>query len=301
MSETTNWINENIPDQTGKLALVTGANSGLGYEVSRGLALKGATVVMACRNLKKGEGAAAKIRDEYPSGGVRLMQLDLADLKSVKQFAESFQAEYSHLDLLINNAGVMATPYGETTDGFELQFGINHIGHFVLTGFLLSLLENVSGSRVVTVSSYAHWLGRINFDDLNSKKYYQRWLAYTQSKLANMLFAYELQRKLSQNGRNTISLAAHPGYAETNLQQHTSLFSFLNPILAQSREMGALPILYAATQPGIKGGEYIGPDGFLGQRGYPHVARSSKLSHNETTATRLWDVSEQLSGVEYEI
>ena len=301
MSETTNWINENIPDQTGKLALVTGANSGLGYEVSLGLALRGATVVMACRNLKKGEEAAAKIREENPSGEVRLMQLDLADLNSVKQFVEAFRAEYSHLDLLVNNAGVMATPYGETADGFELQFGINHIGHFAMTGQLLGLLENTPGSRIVTVSSYAHWFGRINFDDLNGKKFYYRWLAYTQSKLANLLFAYELQRKLSQNGKDTISVAAHPGYAETNLQQHSAMWSFLNPIMAQSQEMGALPILYAATRPEIEGGEYIGPDGFLGQRGYPFKGFSSHRSHNETVARRLWDVSEELSGIKYGI
>jgi NAD(P)-dependent dehydrogenase (short-subunit alcohol dehydrogenase family) len=301
MSETTNWINENIPDQTGKLALVTGANSGLGYEVSRGLALRGATVVMACRNLEKGEEAAAKIRDENPSGEVRLMQLDLADLKSVKQFVEAFRAGFSHLDLLINNAGVMATPYSETADGFELQFGINHIGHFALTGQLLGLLRNTPGSRIVTVSSYAHWFGWINFSDLNGKKFYYRWLAYAQSKLANVLFAYELQRKLSQNGKDTISVAAHPGYAETNLQQHSALWSFLNPIMAQSQEMGALPILYAATRPEIEGGEYIGPDGFLGQRGYPFKGFSSHRSHNETVARRLWDVSEELSGIKYGI
>ena len=301
MSETTNWINENIPDQTGKLALVTGANSGLGYEVSLGLALRGATVVMACRNLKKGEEAAAKIREENPSGEVRLMQLDLADLNSVKQFVEAFRAEYSHLDLLVNNAGVMATPYGETADGFELQFGINHIGHFAMTGQLLGLLENTPGSRIVTVSSYAHWFGRINFDDLNGKKFYYRWLAYTQSKLANLLFAYELQRKLSKNGKNPISVAAHPGYAETNLQQHSALWSFLNPIMAQSQAMGALPILYAATSLEIKGGEYVGPDGFLGQRGYPFKGFSSQRSHDETTARLLWEVSEELSGVKYGI
>ena len=301
MSETTDWINENIPDQSGKLALVTGANSGLGYEVSLALALKGATVIMACRNLKKGDEAAAKIREENPSGEVRLMNLDLADLSSVKQFAEEFRSKYTHLDLLINNAGVMATPYGETADGFELQFGINHIGHFALTGLLLDLLENTPNSRIVTVSSYAHWFGRINFDDLNGEKFYYRWLGYTQSKLANVLFAYELQRKLSQSGKDTLSVAAHPGYAETNLQQHSAFWSFLNPVMAQSQAMGALPILYAATRPEIEGGEYIGPDGFLGQHGYPHKARSSKGSHNEATAEHLWDVSEELTGVKYDI
>lgn len=302
MNEIDRWIEENIPDQSGRLALVTGANSGLGYEVSRGLSLRSASVVMACRNLMKGEEAAANIRVENPNGEVRLMQLDLADLESVKQFAEAFRAEYSHLDLLINNAGVMAIPYGKTEDGFELHFGINHIGHFALTGLLLDLLENTRDSRIVTVSSYAHWFGWINFNDLNGEKFYYKWLAYCQSKLANLLFAYELQRKLSRNGKDTISLAAHPGYAATNLQQHSALASrVMNPIFAQSQGMGALPILYAATRSEIEGGEYVGPDGFLGQRGYPHVARSSKRSHDEGTAKRLWEVSEGLSGVEVEI
>jgi len=301
MSEATKWIDKNVPDQTGKFALVTGANSGLGYEVSRALAQKGATVIMACRNLKKGEEAAAQIRGEHPKGEVRLMQLDLADLSSVRKFVDEFRSEYSNLDLLINNAGVMAIPYGQTADGFELQFGINHIGHFALTGLLLSLLENTPGSRIVTVSSYAHWFGWINFGDLNGKKFYYRWLAYTQSKLANLLFAYELQRRLSQNGKNTISVAAHPGYAETNLQQHSALWSFLNPIMAQSQAMGALPILYATTHPEVEGGEYISPDGFLGQRGYPFKGFSSRRSHNETIAQRLWEVSEEMTGVKYDI
>jgi len=302
MTEINRWIEENIPDQSGKLALVTGANSGLGYEVSSGLSLRGASVVMACRNLMKGEEAAANIRKENPNGEVRLMQLDLADLESVKQFAEAFQADYSHLDLLINNAGVMAIPYSKTEDGFELHFGINHIGHFALTGLLLGLLENTPASRIVTVSSYAHWFGWINFNDLNGEKFYYKWLAYCQSKLANLLFAYELQRKLSRNGKDTVSMAAHPGYAATNLQQHSALASkVMNPIFAQSQGMGALPILYAATGPEIEGGEYIGPDGFLGQRGYPHSARSSKRSRDEGTAKRLWEVSEELSGVEVEI
>jgi len=301
MSDTDAWVEENIPDQSGKLALVTGANSGLGFEVSRGLALKGATVLMACRNLEKGEEAAARIRDESPGGEVRLMQLNLADLHSVRQFVEDFRAEYDHLNILANNAGVMATPYGKTADGFELQFGINHLGHYALTGLLLDALESTPGARIVTVSSYAHWFGWINFRDLNGEKFYYKWLAYCQSKLANLLFAYELQRRLSRNGKNSISLAAHPGYAETNLQRHTALFSFLNPILAQSQEMGSLPVLYAATRPEIAGGEYIGPDGFLGQRGYPHKALSSPGSHNHTNAQRLWDVSEELTGVNYEL
>lgn len=301
MSETSGWIAANIPDQTGKLFLVTGANSGIGYELTRGLAQVGATVVMACRGLEKGEGAAAEIRDEYPGADLRVMQLDLADLGTVRAFADAFHSEYERLDVLINNAGVMATPYGQTADGFELQFGTNHLGHFALTGLLLDGLKATPGSRVVTVTSYAHWFGWINFRDLNAEKFYYRWIAYTQSKLANILFAYELNRRLAQSGSNTISLAAHPGSTVTQLQQHTRLFSFVNGIIGHSPGMSALPILYAATRPEIEGGEYTGPDGFLGQRGYPHKARSSPGSHNEAAARQLWQVSEGLTGVEYDI
>jgi NAD(P)-dependent dehydrogenase (short-subunit alcohol dehydrogenase family) len=301
MSETSGWIDANIPAQDGKLFLVTGANSGLGYEVSRALAYKGATVVMACRSPEKGEEAAAKIREESPQGEVRLMELDLSDLSCMRRFADEFRAAYGRLDALVNNAGVMAVPYGRTADGFELQFGINHLGHFALTGLLLDLLKATPGSRVVTVSSYGHWFGWINFRDLNGEKFYYTWLAYGQSKLANVLFAYELQRRLSGKGGNPTSLAAHPGYAATNLQRHSRLWSYLNTIYAQSQEMGALPVLYAAAHPEIAGGEYLSPDGFLGQRGYPYIGFSSPLSHNQAIARRLWEVSEQLTGVKYEI
>lgn len=300
MTDTDRWIEENIPDQSGKLVLVTGANSGLGYEVTRELALKGAIVIMACRNLEKGEEAADEIRSANPSGELRLMQLDLADLKSVKRFADEVHAEYSYLDTLVNNAGVMATPYGKTEDGFELQFGINHLGHFALTGQLLDLLEDRPGSRIVTVSSYAHWFGWINFRDLNGEKFYYRWMAYCQSKLANLLFAYELQRRLSQHGKEAISVAAHPGSTVTNLQKHTAFFSFVNSIIGHGQEQAALSILYAATRPELVNGDYIGPDGFLGQRGFPHKARSSPHSHNASLAQRLWEVSEDLTGVQYE-
>jgi NAD(P)-dependent dehydrogenase (short-subunit alcohol dehydrogenase family) len=301
MSETFAWIDENIPAQSGVLFLVTGANSGLGYEVSRGLARRGASVVMACRNLQKGERAAAQIRGENPPGELRVMELDLADLASVRRFAAAFRAAYERLDALVNNAGVMATPYGRTADGFELQFGINHLGHFALTGLLLEALKATPGSRAVTVSSYAHWFGWINFRDLHAEKFYYRWMAYTQSKLANMLFAGELDRRFARAGQATISLAAHPGSTVTQLQQYTRLFAFVNGIIGHGPQMAALPVLYAATRPEMAGGEYIGPNGFLGQRGYPHKARSSPLVHNEGLARRLWQVSEQLTGVEYDI
>jgi NAD(P)-dependent dehydrogenase (short-subunit alcohol dehydrogenase family) len=301
MPDPDQWIDENIPAQNRKLYLVTGANSGLGYEVSRGLARKGATVVMACRDIKKGEEAAGVILEENPDADLRVMALDLADLASVRSFAGEFRAAYKRLDALVNNAGVMAVPYGKTADGFELHFGVNHLGHFALTGLLLDRLRSTPGSRVVTVSSYGHWFGWVRFGDLNGEKFFYTWLAYAQSKLANVLFAYELQRRLAATGGNPISLAAHPGYAATNLQRHSPLWSFLNPIFAQSQGMGALPILYAVTSPVIKGGEYASPDGFLGQRGYPYVGFSNPLSHNQALARRLWDVSEELTGVKYDI
>jgi NAD(P)-dependent dehydrogenase (short-subunit alcohol dehydrogenase family) len=295
------WTLENIPDQRGKIVIVTGANSGIGYEAARALARKGANVIMACRSLEKGEAAVAQIRRENLQGDVILRQLDLADLSSVRNFADEFLAEYKQLNILINNAGVMAIPYRKTKDGFEMQFGTNHLGHFALTGLLFELLKNTPNSRVVTVSSYAHIVGKINFDDLNSEKSYQKWLAYGQSKLANLLFAYELQRRSAKNGDNPISIAVHPGYAATNLQNSSSFFSFTNNFMAQSQEMGALPTLYAATNPEIEGGEFIGPDGFLAQRGYPHKARSSARSYDPETAQRLWQVSEELTGVRFDV
>lgn len=301
MSETSGWIEEHIPEQGGKLFLVTGANSGIGYEVTRGLAQQGATVVMASRDLKKGEEAAASIRAKQPTADLRVMQLDLADLRSVRSFAEAFRAAYERLDVLINNAGVMATPYRKTADGFELQFGVNHLGPFALTGLLLDLLKATPASRVVTVTSYAHWFGWIHFRDLNAEKFYYRWFAYMQSKLANILFAYELNRRFARAAEDSISLAAHPGSTVTQLQQYTRLFSWINRRIGHSPERAALPILYAATRPELKGGEYIGPGGFLGQRGDPHQARSGPGAHNEAVARRLWEVSEQLTGVKVEL
>ena len=293
------WTAEDIPDQSGKVVIVTGANSGIGYEAARALAKKGATVVMACRNLEKGEAAAKAIIDEGPTGQVVLLHLDLADLSSVRRFADEFRARYDRLDVLVNNGGIMAVPKGKTVDGFEMQIGTNHLGHYALSGLLIEMLKTTQNARVVTVSSYAHVMGKINFDDLNSEKSYQRWSAYGRSKLANVLFGYELQRRLAANGHPPISLVVHPGYAATNLQRNTGLFSFANHFFAQSQEMGALPTLYAAVSPKMEGGEYIGPDGLLGQRGYPQVARSSRASHDEAVARRLWEVSEELTGVQF--
>jgi NAD(P)-dependent dehydrogenase (short-subunit alcohol dehydrogenase family) len=307
MSKNKKWTVENMPDQSGKTVIITGANSGIGYEAALSLVGKGAHVIMACRSLEKGQAALKQIQVAHPNGKATLMQLDLADLSSVTSFAEVILAEYDWLDVLINNAGVMAIPYRQTVDGFEMQIGTNHLGHFALTARLFSLLQKTPNSRVVTVSSYAHMMGRINFDDINTQNAYQRWetygkwAAYGQSKLANVLFAYELNRRTAQNGKNPVSIAVHPGYAATNLQNSSSFFSFTNNIMAQSQKMGALPTLFAATNLEVQGGEYIGPDGFLGQRGYPHKARSSARSHDLETARRLWQVSEELTSVRFEI
>jgi len=293
------WTTDNIPDQTGRIAIVTGANSGIGYETALALAQKDATVVMACRNLAKANPAAEQIRATNPSGTVEVMQLDLGDLESVKAFAAAFQEKYDRLDLLINNAGIMMPPYGKTTQGFETQFGVNHLGHFALTGLLLNLLLQTPQSRVVTVSSMSHRFGRIDFDDLNWEKGYNPNAAYGQSKLANLLFTYELQRKLTATGQDTIATAAHPGWTGTNLQRHAAWLNFLNRFVAQAPPMGALPTLMAATEPGVNGGEYFGPGGFMEMRGYPQRVKSNDRSYDEDVAAKLWGVSEELTGVRY--
>ena len=299
MTATNQWTTKDMPDQGGRVVIVTGANSGLGFETSKAMAARGAEVVMACRNMEKGKAAAREIREEVPDARLNLMALDLSDLETVKTFAGAFRAEYTQLDILFNNAGVMAIPKRQTAQGFEMQFGTNHLGHYALGGLLIDLLIATPNSRVVTVSSYAHFFGKINFDDLNRDKFYFTWMVYSQSKLANLLFAYELQRRLAKLGENPISVGAHPGYAATNLQHSSALFTFLNPIMGQSQAMGALNSLYAATHPALHGGEFIGPDGFLAQRGYPHLAHSSKRSHDEAAAEELWEVSAELTGVSW--
>ncbi len=229
------------------------------------------------------------------------MQLDLSDLDSVRRFAEAFRAKHSRLDLLINNAGIMVPPYGKTAQGFETQFGVNHLGHFALTGALLDLIVDTPGSRIVNVSSVAHYLGKIDFSDLNWEKGYKAQAAYGQSKLANLLFTYELQRRLAGAGRDTLVVAAHPGWTETNLQAHAKGVKFLNRFFAQDPPMGALPTLYAATESGVNGAEYYGPSGFLEMNGPPKRVRSNRRSHDENVAERLWNVSEDLTGVHFEI
>ena len=299
MKNNQKWTTEQMPDQTGKVTLVTGANSGIGYETARVLAQKGATVVMACRNLENANLAANQIRQIHPAGNIRVMELDLGDLESVRQCATNFQEHFERLDLLINNAGIMQPPYGKTAQGFETQFGVNHLGHFALTGLLLELITQTPQSRVVTVSSIVHRFGKINFEDLNWEKGYKPGQAYGQSKLANLLFTYELQRRLAKGGIDTLAVAAHPGWTETNLQRHAALARFLNRFLAQEPSMGALPTLMAATVPYVKGGEYFGPSGFMEMRGYPQQVPSNDRSQDKEVAARLWTVSEALTGVHY--
>ena len=300
------WTAAQIPDQTGRLAVVTGANSGLGLVTARELARAGAKVVMTARNSAKGEEAVRTVQARAPDADVELEQLDLADLGSVRSFAERVTGRDDGVDLLVNNAGVMATPRRETADGFELQFGTNHLGHFALTGLLLPVMEGREDARVVTLSSGAHKGGRISFDNLRGGRRYFRWRAYAQSKLANLLFALELDRRLRAAGSTVKSLAAHPGYSATNLQSSgpptvdALLMAPVNRFYAQSDEMGALCTLYAATVPGLAGGTYIGPDGFAEMRGHPVPVPPNANARDEAVARRLWEVSEELTGVKIE-
>ena len=309
MEPMTDWTAADMLNQSGRVAVVAGANSGIGLITSRELARAGARVVMACRDLGRGDEAATNIRSGVPNADVEVMRLDLADLSSVGEFAASFGARHQGLDVLVNNAGVMALPRRLTADGFEMHIGTNHLGHFALTGLLLERLTAASPARVVTVSSGAHRMGRIDFDDLQSERRYWRWGAYAQSKLANLLFAFELQRRAEAAGFALRSVAAHPGYAATNLQfagprlEESGLrrraWGLLNRALAQSDEMGALPILYAATVPDLPGGSYVGPDRFFEQHGYPTLVDSTKASKDPEAARRLWEVSEELTGVRF--
>lgn len=286
---------------------MTGSNSGIGLSAARELARAGAQVVLACRNTDKAEAAAREIRSAARDADVDVAELDLASLESVREFASGYRGRRDGPDLLINNAGVMAPPRGETKDGFEVQFGTNHLGHFALTGLLIGAMQGRPDARVVTVTSTAHWYGRIRFDDLQGERRYQRWLAYGQSKAANILFALELDRRLRAAGSEIRSVAAHPGYAATELQHTgpTSVESFVlgitNRVFAQSADMGALPTLYAATAPGVEGGELIGPGGIAEQRGHPKPVPPCGQAGDEEAAARLWEVSEELTGVEFDL
>ncbi len=293
------WTARDMPSQTNRIAIVTGANSGIGLETAKALAAKGAEVVMACRNLQKADLAANGIRAEVPSANLRVMQLDLADLASVHTFAEAFGREFERLDLLVNNAGVMVPPFGKTKDGFELQFGANHLGHFALTGLLLPFIRATPGARVVSVSSTGHRMGKLEFDNLQAEKGYKPWAAYGQSKLANLLFMRQLNVYFAQERIDALAVAAHPGYTSTNLSSHLNTLTFLNRFFAQNSEMGALPTLYATTEPDVQANDYYGPDGFQEARGYPKKVGMTPDAQNTALAERLWRVSEKLTGVRY--
>ncbi|MFN4252653.1 oxidoreductase [Deinococcus sp.] len=296
------WTEANVPDQTGRVVIVTGANSGLGLETARVLALRGATVIMACRNAQKAEKAAGGIRALNPKGEVVLMTLDLGDLDSVKAFADAFRARYDRLDILVNNAGIMVPPLGRTAQGFETQFGVNHLGHFALSAALMPLLERTAGARVVTVSSFAHRFGELNLADANwHARTYAPMPAYGQSKLANLLFTYELQRRLSAAGKDVLAVAAHPGWAATGLQGDSRGSTLANRLFAQPQATGALPTLYAATAPDVTGGAYYGPSGLLQLGGNPERVDSNARSHDTQDAANLWALSERLTGVTFTV
>lgn len=296
------WNTENIPDQKGKVSIVTGASSGIGFEAARVLANKNATIIIAVRNTEKGNIAAKKIRAQYKNSDVYVMELDLASLDSVKSFAKLFKEKYNKLDLLINNAGVMIPPYSKTENGFELQFGTNHLSHFALTGLLIDLLKITKDSRIVNVSSAAHKYGTIDFNDLNwEKRKYKAWRAYGDSKISNLYFTYELQRKLDKGKSNLKVTAAHPGWTGTDLQRHSGLLEFMNPFFAMKTWQGALPTLRAATDETASGGDYFGPDGWHEWRGYPIKVESNKLSHDKSIAAKLWKISEELTGIKFNL
>jgi NAD(P)-dependent dehydrogenase (short-subunit alcohol dehydrogenase family) len=302
------WSARDIPDLSGRTAVVTGANSGLGLETALALAGAGADVVLACRDKAKGEEAQERIRRFFGSARLELESLDLASLDSIRSFASRFRASHEVLDILVNNAGVMAIPRRETEDGFELQIGTNHLGHFALTAQLAGCLLARPGSRVVTVSSEVARIGRIKFDDLQSTKRYGKWTAYAQAKLANQLFTLELDRRAKNRG--IVSVAAHPGYSATNLQGvgprmegsriKETLTELENSVFAQTAEMGALPILHAATAEGVKGAQYFGPDGPFAMHGYPKHVRFVRAARNPRHAQHLWEMSEELTGVTFD-
>ena len=296
---------DKIPNHEGKIAIVTGANSGLGFETTKGLIKKGFLVIMACRDLKKAHGAHNKIKKEFPDADLKIIQIDTSSLKSVRAFADEFLNHYQKLDLLVNNAGIMVPPYSLTEDGFESQLGTNYLGHFLLTGLLMPALENTENSRIITLSSIAHKRGEINFDDLQFKKRtYKKWDSYGQSKLACLIFAYELDRKLKAKGFKIKSVASHPGVSLTNLWNHMPLgFRLISPVfnlfISQSAEEGAKPTLMAALDDNVNGGDYFGPTGFNEMKGEPGKVHSTPLSKNKEIAKKLWSVSEELTDIYY--
>ena len=302
------WTGDDVLSMDDETVVITGANSGIGFHAARAFAAKGADVTMACRSVERGEDAADEIREEVPDAPVEVRELDLASLDSVEDFADGFIQDHDALDVLCNNAGVMAIPRTETEDGFETQFGVNHLGHFALTAHLSDLVVSTDRARVVTTSSGAHERGTIDFEDPHGEDEYTKWGAYAQSKLANLLFAFELQRRFEDADVDAKSVGVHPGYAATDLQRRgpemegsrlkLGAMKAMNAVLAQSAERGALPILYGATAE-LEGGEYVGPGGFMNMRGYPEVQEPNERARDKETAERLWEVSEELTGVEF--
>lgn len=300
------WTEANIPELTGKTVVVTGANSGLGLETTRLLAGRGAHVIMACRTTAKAEAALREVQDQIPKASLEFIRLDLSELASIRAFGEAVSGAHGKLDALINNAGVMAIPRRETADGFEMQLGTNHLGHFALTAVLMPLLMTTPAARVVTVSSLMHRVGSMRFDDLHGRRSYDKWRAYNQSKLANLLFCYELDRRLRVVDADVCSVAAHPGYSATNLQGvgpqlsgsklAERFYAFTNKVAAQPAHMGAMPSVFAAVGEPVSGGGFYGPEGLGQVRGYPVRVESSRASHDEVAAQRLWMMSIEATG-----
>jgi NAD(P)-dependent dehydrogenase (short-subunit alcohol dehydrogenase family) len=302
MRKKNNWTAENIPDQKGRIAIVTGSSSGIGYEAARVLASKNAKVIMAVRNITKGEMAKSNILGSEKNADIEVMRIDLSDLESVKLFAEEYKNKFSRLDLLINNAGVMIPPFTKTKDGFELQMGTNHLGHFALTLELLEKIQATPNSRIVNVSSSAHRYGKINFDDLGwEKRKYKQWSAYGDSKIANLYFTNELGKRLAQSDKQVIVTAAHPGWTATELQRHSGFIEHLNKYFAMSIEQGALPTLRAAFDENASSGDFFGPDGFMEMKGYPIKVEPKDLAKDEKIAKKLWDVSEELTKAKFSL
>lgn len=299
MRKNNNWTAENIPDQSGKIVIVTGSSSGIGFEAARVLANKNAKVILANRNLSKSEVAKTKILNQNKNADVESIKIDLSDLESVKQFTKEFNSKYDKLDILINNAGVMVPPHTITKDGFELQMGTNHLGHFALTLLLINKIQKSENAKIVNVSSTAHKYGKINFDDLKwEKRKYKAWRAYGDSKIANLYFTKELAEKL---GNNVLVTSAHPGWTATELQRHSGVFDYLNQFFAMSIEQGALPTLRAAFDEDAQSGDFFGPDGFMEMKGYPVKVKPKDLAKDETIAKKLWDVSEELTNVKFNL
>lgn len=300
--KTLKWTTKNIPNQTGKIAVVTGANSGIGFEAAKALAKKHAEVILAVRNIEKGEEAYLSIKAECENAKLQVMELDLSSLVLIRKFTNEFKSVYNKLDILINNAGVMVPPYGNTEDGFELQLGINHLGHFALTAQLFDFMQKSNSPRIVNVSSAAHKIGNLNFEDLNwTKRKYNDWKAYGDSKIANLYFTFELKRKLEKLDSKVVVTSCHPGWTKTNLQQNSGFSSFLNPFFAQKPEMGVLPTLRAAIDRDVQNGDFYGPNGFFEMKGYPVLVKPNELSRNVEIAEHLWKVSEELTNIKFDI